>query len=104
MARMTHAMCEETGGRMEDTEGFVNFATSAEDVELVALFKEMNARQWRVSLRANDPHDVQRVAELFGGGGHAKAAGCTLEGPIEEAEEKILEAFSRELQREMARE
>ncbi len=39
-AQMTRAMCEETGGRMEDTEGFVNFATSAKGVKLVALFKE----------------------------------------------------------------
>ncbi len=102
LARMTRAMCEETGGQMEDTEGFVNFATSAEGVELVALFKEVDATTWRVSLRANDPHDVQRVAEHFGGGGHAKAAGCTLQGSIEEVEEKILDALRRELHREMA--
>ena len=102
LARMTRAMCEETGGRMEDTEGFVNFATSAEGVELVALLKEVDEQTWRVSLRANDPYDVQRVAETFGGGGHAKAAGCTLQGPVEEVEERILEALSRELQMETA--
>jgi len=97
---MNRAMCEETGGHMEDTEGFVNFATSAEGVQLVALFKEIDATHWRVSLRANDPFDVQRVAQRFEGGGHAKAAGCTLGGVAEEVEEKILEALGEELQRE----
>jgi len=104
LVRMTRAMCDETGGRMEDTEGFVNFATSADGVRLVALFKEIDETHWRVSLRANDPYDVQRVARLFDGGGHAKAAGCTLDGPIEEVEGKILEAMSAELQREAEKE
>ena len=99
LARMTRQMCEETGARMEDTEGFVNFATSADGVSLVALLKEEEPTRWRLSLRANDPYDVQRVATPLGGGGHAKAAGCTLEGDAETAETIILEAFGAELER-----
>ena len=34
--------------------------------------------------------DVARLAEMFGGGGHRNAAGCTLRGTWEEAEEKII--------------
>ncbi len=98
-ARMTLAMCEETGGRMADTEGFVNFATSAEGVRLVALLKEESPTRWRISLRANDPHDVQRVAAQLGGGGHAKAAGCTLDGDVDAVEARLTEALGAELER-----
>jgi phosphoesterase RecJ-like protein len=98
-ARMTHTMCEETGGRMEDTEGFVNFATSAEGVRLVALLKEESPTRWRVSLRANEPHDVRRVATQFNGGGHAKAAGCTIDGSPEEVEARLTQALGEELER-----
>jgi phosphoesterase RecJ-like protein len=100
LARMTQAMCEATGARMEDTEGFVNFATSAEGVELVALLKEETQNRWRISLRANDPHNVRRVAQVFDGGGHAKAAGCTIEAPLEEVERRLLDALIGELERE----
>jgi len=101
-ATMTKAMCEETEGRMEDTEGFVNFATSAKGVKLVALFKEESPRSWRLSLRGNEPFDVQRVAKLFSGGGHARAAGCTVAGALEEVRERIAVAFGEELARGQA--
>lgn len=98
-AEMTRAMCEETGGRMEDTEGFVNFATSAQGVKLVALFKEEDEHSWRLSLRGNEPFDVRRIAKLFQGGGHARAAGCTLQGALEEVKARIATAFEEELER-----
>ncbi|HKI83433.1 MAG TPA: DHH family phosphoesterase [Candidatus Krumholzibacteria bacterium] len=98
-AEMTRAMCEQTGGRMEDTEGFVNFATSAKGVKLVALFKEEPEGGWRLSLRGNEPYDVRNIAKIFGGGGHARAAGCTLQGELEEVKKRIAAAFGEELAR-----
>jgi phosphoesterase RecJ-like protein len=40
---------------------------------------------------------VARIAASFGGGGHLHAGGCTLDGPLREATEKILETMRREL-------
>lgn len=84
---------------MEDTEGFVNFATSAKGVKLVALFKEEASGSWRLSLRGNEPFDVRGIAKLFGGGGHARAAGCTLQGELSEVQERVAAAFGEELAR-----
>lgn len=81
----TEAMLAETGGAMADTEGFVNIAMSVDGVRLAAFLKEKpGGGLWRVSLRARDGGDVQEVAARHGGGGHRQAAGCDLEGDIDE--------------------
>jgi phosphoesterase RecJ-like protein len=41
--------------------------------------------------------DVNKVCNQFGGGGHAKAAGCRLDGPLEAAYERLAEAVGRAL-------
>ena len=78
------AMLDETGGSMSDTEGFVNIATAVDGVCLVAFLKELEKDVWRVSLRVCGQGDVQTIAAKYGGGGHKMAAGCTIEGPLDE--------------------
>jgi phosphoesterase RecJ-like protein len=94
---VTQAMLESTGGRMTETEGFVNFFTSADGVRLVAMFKEDAPERWRVSLRANEGYHVHRIARSFGGGGHRQAAGFEAEGPLTELRTQVIEAFAAEL-------
>jgi len=74
----------ETGGSMADTEGFVNIATAVDGVCLVAFLKQLGEETWRASLRVCNQGDVQVVAAKYGGGGHKMAAGCTVEGSLEE--------------------
>jgi phosphoesterase RecJ-like protein len=97
--RLDQEMLRRTGARAGDTEGFVNFGTSAEGVRLVAMFKEETPTRWRVSLRANGGHDVRGIAARFGGGGHSKAAGFTMDGRLEVVEARVLEELGRELER-----
>jgi phosphoesterase RecJ-like protein len=53
---------------------------------------------FRASLRSNGEFDVAEVCALFGGGGHKRAAGCTVEAPnIEEAERLLLSAIGKRL-------
>jgi phosphoesterase RecJ-like protein len=80
----TREMLGKTGGVMSDTEGFVNIATAVDGVKLVAFLKEIDDDTWRVSLRVRGEGDVQQVAARYGGGGHKQAAGCTIEGPLDE--------------------
>jgi phosphoesterase RecJ-like protein len=75
----------------EDTDGFVNYPLTVEEVEAVALLKECAPETYRTSLRSKGDVNVARVAEIFGGGGHRNAAGCTLTGPWDETERKIVE-------------
>lgn len=41
---------------------------------------EVEEGEFRISLRANTDYDVNKLAEQYGGGGHSKAAGCTIKG------------------------
>jgi len=92
---ITREMLERTGGSFKDSEGFVDYGASIDDVELIALFREIGDGTVRVSLRSRNHHDVAALAERHGGGGHAKAAGLVLEGTIGEAKKIIFEGFER---------
>jgi phosphoesterase RecJ-like protein len=74
----------------EDADGFVNYPLTAGEVEAVALLKECTPGVYRTSLRSKGEVNVARVAEMFGGGGHRNAAGCTLKGPWDETEARIV--------------
>jgi phosphoesterase RecJ-like protein len=74
----------------EDADGFVNYPLTVGEVEAVAMLKECELGVYRTSLRSKGDVNVAKVAEQFGGGGHRNAAGCTLRGTWEEAEEKII--------------
>jgi phosphoesterase RecJ-like protein len=90
---VTADMLKKTGTTLKDSEGFVDYGAALDDVELVALFRETGPSEVRVSLRSRNHHDVSALAERFGGGGHVRAAGLTLETDLESAREKIVEGF-----------
>ena len=84
-----------TGASEEDCEGIVNYALSIEGVEAAVFLRELPEGRFRLSLRSKGPRarvNVAAIAEQLGGGGHENAAGCTLEGPLGEAEQVILSA------------
>jgi phosphoesterase RecJ-like protein len=79
------------GAVAEDCEGVVNYLISIAGVESAVFLREVpNADQFRLSIRSKGKTDVARIAELFGGGGHRSASGCTLDGPLPAALEQIL--------------
>jgi phosphoesterase RecJ-like protein len=77
--------------------GLSSFLLSSEDADVAAVFVEHPDGQIEVGLRAVPGFDVAQVALRFGGGGHALAAGCTLEGPLEEAEARLLKILRASL-------
>lgn len=87
---VTQEQMERVGAKEEDCEGLVNYALSIGDVEVAAFFRELPDGRFRVSLRSKGKLDVASIAEEFGGGGHACAGGCAVEGPLHVAVEKIL--------------
>ncbi len=99
LLRVDQRMLDQTGGCMTETEGFVNFFTSVDNVKFVAMGKQEPDGCWRFSLRANDEYDVQRVAMDFAGGGHRKAAGFESDLDIETIEDQLLMRLGRELER-----
>ena len=61
------------------------------------LLYETGKDVWKCSLRSRGRFNAARTASLLGGGGHEKAAGCTLEGTLSEVKERITEAVRLEL-------
>ncbi|MGC2638642.1 MAG: DHH family phosphoesterase [Acidobacteriaceae bacterium] len=94
---VTHADMLRTGAAEEDCEGIVNYAIAVAGVEGAVLLRELPDRRVRLSLRSKGSLDVARIAARFGGGGHRHAGGCTLEGPLSAAVERILETMRQEL-------
>jgi bifunctional oligoribonuclease and PAP phosphatase NrnA len=84
---------EHAGAVDEDTEGLVNYALAIEGIEVAVFFREQADGRFRVSLRSKGRINVASVAERFGGGGHECASGCSLEGPLSVAVERILLQF-----------
>ena len=78
-----------------NTDSFVNYPRYIDGVEVAIMFKAVEPKVTRVSMRSSNV-DVAQVALSFGGGGHIRAAGCTIYAPVEEAREQLL-AKLREL-------
>jgi len=66
-----------------DTEDITTQARSIKGVDIVLFFKEIDRDVFRVSIRSRGDAHAAGIAEHFGGGGHAHAAGFTVSGPYE---------------------
>lgn len=94
---LTKAQLESISKDELDTEGLINLARDIEPVEVAVFLKEKESNVIRASLRSKNKVDVCAIAKAFGGGGHVRAAGCTLTGTIEQAKESILSAIQKEI-------
>ena len=92
---LTRDMLRRTGARHDETEGFVNYASSLEGVHAAVLFREVEPDATRVSLRASGRVDVAALAREFGGGGHPNAAGLTVHADLQKARALVIEAALR---------
>ena len=79
----------------EETESFVSYARSIDGVEIGILFKELKPGEIKLSWRSTSAVDVSKLAGYFGGGGHARAAGCNINGSMEEVVAQVLEFVSK---------
>ncbi|HEY3414744.1 MAG TPA: bifunctional oligoribonuclease/PAP phosphatase NrnA [Armatimonadota bacterium] len=86
---LTRKDFRETGAEETETEGVVNNLMAIRDIRAAALFRE-TAHGVKVSLRSRNGIDVAEIARHFGGGGHVKAAGCTVQKPMAEAMAEVL--------------
>ncbi len=101
--KITNEMLDKTGSSLQDSEGFVDYGAAIDDVELIALLREMPQGKTRVSLRSRNDHDVASLAERYGGGGHTKAAGLTLDSDIPASQDIILDGLRSLLERSGSR-
>ncbi|MGN0464734.1 MAG: bifunctional oligoribonuclease/PAP phosphatase NrnA [Lachnospiraceae bacterium] len=63
-----------------DLDGIIDQLRITEGVEVAVLIYETEPSLYKVSMRSNEYIDVAKIAAEFGGGGHIRAAGCTIHG------------------------
>lgn len=94
---VTNEMYNQTQTKAEDTEGFIDYVRSVENVEVALFFREVEDGNVKVSLRSKNtdqgssPINVKDIASEFGGGGHVFAAGSFIGKNLNEAIESVLE-------------
>ena len=87
---MTKEAMDRSGATEDDSDGIINYPLTVGDVEAVAFFRELAASTYRISLRSKNRVNVARVAESFGGGGHANAAGFTVKADYDELSREVI--------------
>ena len=86
---ITKADEEKVGAKNGDYDGIVENGRDVEGVE-VSIFLRETDKGIKVSLRSKDYVNVSEAATMFGGGGHVRAAGCNIQGTIEQAKNQII--------------
>lgn len=97
IVNISQDMYEKSGSNETETDPIVAKTRQIEGVLVGAVLREKSDGSFKVSLRTNKDLDASAICGLLGGGGHAKAAGCQIDGPLENAREKLLDAIGKYL-------
>ena len=98
VVRLTQEMLRKSGGSKEMADDALNMARSLVTVEVAILLRQEEDGRIKVSLRSKNEVDVSAIATGFGGGGHKRAAGFTVQ---EKSFEKVLDRLLEVLKKEM---
>ena len=88
---ITNADEKSVNAETGDYEGIVDIGRDVEGVEVSIFLRELENGEYKASLRSNDYVNVSDICLMFGGGGHIKAAGCTItNGTLDQIKEKLI--------------
>lgn len=93
---ITTEMMEKFNASPEDTDGVSNIPRSIQGVQCGITMKQ-NEDGWKISIRSDEHVNAAEVCGKFGGGGHARAAGCKFTESYEEAKQKLVAAVEEVL-------
>ena len=88
------------GVTTKDLEGIVSQLRTTSGVEVAIFMYEVEAQIYKVSMRSNSYVNVSEIATFFGGGGHVRAAGCTMHGSMYDVVNNLTEHIEKQLQKE----
>ena len=97
---LTQQDFEDCGALSEDAEIIVNYGLDVKGVRMCVFARENGAGSVKLSLRAVPPYRVSGVAQSFGGGGHAQAAGANVQLPLQEALQLAVVRMKEELEKD----
>ncbi len=89
---ITKELMEKYGIAESDFEGLAGFPLQVEGAEVGAVIKERDGGECRVSLRSAGNMNVSLICQAFGGGGHKRAAGCSIHAAPLAAKQLIVSA------------
>ncbi len=78
------------GAKPSDLDGIVNHLRNTKGCDCAIFLHEIGELQYKISLRTSTAIDAAGLAERFGGGGHARAAGCTMNGTFHDCVNNLL--------------
>lgn len=82
-----------------DLDGIIDQLRVTEGVECALFLYEKEDHQYKISMRSNNLIDVSQIADHFGGGGHVRAAGCTMSGEARDVINSITALIEDQLMR-----
>ena len=94
---ITTAEIMECNGTNKELDHIINYLNGVEGTTMACFLYEKGENEVKASFRGKDGYDVCALSMQFGGGGHVKAAGCTICEPIEQALEMVLEKMEKML-------
>ncbi len=93
VAAITLDMMAQVGATEEDAEDIAAFLGQIEGVRHSVTIRQLTPGECKLSVRTASDLDASKVCGLLGGGGHAAAAGCTIAGSPDQAEQTIVQAI-----------
>ena len=85
------------GAETSDLDGIVNQLKNIKGVDCAIFMYQTDVLEYKISLRSNEKVNVAQVASFFGGGGHARAAGCTMKGTFHDCVNNLSLHIERQL-------
>lgn len=85
-----------------DLDGIVSQIRNTKGVEVAIFMHETAIQEYKVSMRSNGNVDVSRIAVHYNGGGHVKAAGCTMQGSAHDVINNLTLHIEKQLKQENA--
>lgn len=92
---LTLAMMDGIGATEDDVDDISGFPRDIQGVRIGVMLRDLREGGSKISLRTSGDYNASEICAVLGGGGHKAAAGCTLEGDVETAKQRILEAIAQ---------
>lgn len=97
IANFTLDDLKETKGTSDGSDQALNQLRDIDEVEVSILIKQVDAEEYKVSMRSKNYMNVSEIAQTFNGGGHLRAAGFTYYGPYETLYNDLLLAVKKQV-------
>ena len=92
---VTQEMFRKTGSSESECDGIAALPRQVEGVLIGVTLREKKDGNFKVSMRTHAPANASEICAQMGGGGHIRAAGCQLDGPLENAKKILIENIKK---------